>query len=158
VLAADLMAGNEDPRGHSAQLLGRALVALPGAVRAGRVRLRADAGYFAGSLARAALLAQVEFAIGAKRIAPLWRILGGVAEHDWADAIDMTGAQVAVAAYSPDWWPTSTRLLIRRVALAPEQISADPRSRRRRTLHPDQRALPSPSSPRPTPSMATRSS
>jgi hypothetical protein len=33
-------------------------------------------------------------------------------------------------------------LLIRRVRLAPEQISADPRARRRRTLHPDQRALP----------------
>lgn len=28
------------------------------------------------------------------------------------------------------------------VRLAPEQVSADPRSRRRRTLHPDQRALP----------------
>jgi hypothetical protein len=33
--------------------------------------LRADAGYFAGELARAALLAGVEFAIGARRIAPL---------------------------------------------------------------------------------------
>ena len=32
--------------------------------------------------------------------------------------------------------------LIRRVALDPAQVSADPRSRRRRTLHPDQRALP----------------
>lgn len=142
VLAAELMAGNEDPRGHAAQLLDRALAGLPAAARVGRVRLRADAGYFAGSLARAALVAQVEFAIGAKRIAPLWRILDGVTDDDWTDAIDMTGAQVAVAAYSPDWWPTSTRLLIRRVALAPEQISADPRSRRRRTLHPNQQTLP----------------
>jgi hypothetical protein len=33
-------------------------------------------------------------------------------------------------------------LLIRRVRLTPDRISADPRSRRRRTLHPDQRALP----------------
>ena len=38
----------------------------------------------------------------------------------------------------------STRLLIRRVLLDPAQVSADPRSRRRRTLHPDQRALPFP--------------
>ena len=37
-----------------------------------------------------------------------------------------------------------TVLLIRRVRLDPEQVSADPRSRRRRTLHPDQRALPIP--------------
>jgi hypothetical protein len=141
-LAADLMAGDEDPRGHAADLLGRALAALPAAVRAGRVLLRADAGYFAGALARAALMAGVEFAIGAKRIAPLWRILAGVAEGDWVEAIDMDGAQVAVADYCPDWWPAATRLLIRRVRLAPGQISADPRSRRRRTLHPDQRALP----------------
>jgi hypothetical protein len=56
----------------------------------------------------------------------------------------MDGAQVAVANYRPDWWPTATDCLIRRVRLTPEQVSADPRSRRRRTLHPDQRALPIP--------------
>jgi len=144
VLAADLMAGNEDPRRHAAELLGRALAALPAPVRAGQIRLRADAGYFAGELARAALFAQVEFAIGARRIAPLWRILTNVVETAWTDAIDMTGAQVAVTAYCPDWWPATTRLLIRRVALdvTAGQVSADPRARRRRTLHPDQRALP----------------
>jgi hypothetical protein len=96
VLAADLMAGNEDPRGHAAGLLGRALAALPAAARSGRIRLRCDAGYFAGALARAALVAGVEFAIGAKRIAPLWRLLDGVAEDAWADAVNMDGAQVAV--------------------------------------------------------------
>ncbi len=141
VLAADLMAGNEDPRGHAAELLARALAGLPARARGGRIRLRADAGYFAGQLARAALVADVEFAIGAKRIAPLWRILDGVAESDWVDAVDMDGAQVAVAAYCPDWWPVANRLLIRRVALAPDRIGTDPRARRRRTLHPDQRAL-----------------
>jgi Transposase DDE domain group 1 len=141
-LAADLMAGDEDPRGHAADLLGRALAALPAAARAGRILLRADAGYFAGALARAAYVAGVGFAIGARRIAPLWRILDGVAEGDWVEAIDMDGAQVAVADYGPDWWPAATRLLIRRVRLAADRLSADPSSRRRRTLHPDQRALP----------------
>ena len=112
--------------------------------RAGRVRLRADAGYFAGQLARAALFADIEFAIGAKRIAPLWRLLDGIAEDDWTDAVDMDGAQVAVAQYTPDWWPTATRLLIRRVRLDIDagQVSTDPRARRRRTLRPEQRALP----------------
>jgi hypothetical protein len=144
VLAADLMSGRDDPRPHAGELLRRALAGLPARARAGRIRLRADAGYFAGQLARAALLAGVEFAIGAKRIAPLWRLLDGVAETAWADAIDMTGAQVAVAEYCPDWWPAATRLLIRRVRLDVEagQLSADARSRRRRTLHPEQRALP----------------
>ncbi|MGH3841805.1 MAG: transposase [Pseudonocardiaceae bacterium] len=144
VLAADLMAGDEDPRSHAPGLLRRALGALPAAARCGRIRLRADAGYFAGALARAALLAGVEFAIGAKRIAPLWRLLGSVPETGWTDAVDMDGAQVAVASWCPDWWPAATRLLIRRVRLdiTAGAVSADPRSRRRRTLHPDQRALP----------------
>lgn len=144
VLAADLMSGRDDPRPHAPALLRRALAALPGPVRAGRVRLRADAGYFAGDLARAALLAEVEFAIGARRIAPLWRILDGIAETAWTDAVDMTGAQVAVGAWCPYWWPAATALLIRRVRLdvPAGQVSADPRARRRRTLHPDQRTLP----------------
>jgi hypothetical protein len=105
--------------------------------------LRADGGYFAGALARAALASEVEFAIGAHRIAPLWRTLAGIAETDWVDAIDMPGAQVAVADYTPGWWPTDTRLLIRRVRLDPTtQLSTDPRARRWRTLHPEQRVLP----------------
>ncbi len=49
-----------------------------------------------------------------------------------------------MADYRPDWWPANTSLLIRRVRLDPGQVSADPRSRRRRTLHPGQRALPIP--------------
>jgi Transposase DDE domain group 1 len=108
------------------------------------VALRADGGYFAGALARTAHDEHISFAIGAHRIAPLWRLLAGIAEGDWHDTIDMEGAQVTVASYCPDWWPATTRLLIRRVRLDPQQVSADPRSRRRRTLHPDQRALPFP--------------
>jgi Transposase DDE domain group 1 len=144
VLAADLGDGTDDPRATAPDLLRRALAALPGPARAGRVAMRADAGYFAGQLARAAHDAHIGFAIGAKRIAPLWRLLAGIAEDDWHDAIEMGNAQVAVAEYCPDWWPANTALLIRRVLLDPAQVSADPRSRRRRTLHPDQRALPIP--------------
>jgi hypothetical protein len=148
VLAADLGSGRDDPRATAAQVLGRALAALAVPARAGRIRLRADAGYFAGQLARAALFADidnpVEFAIGARRIAPLWRLLDGVPVDGWTDAIDMTAAQIAVAGYTPDWWPAATRLVIRRVRLDLDhgQISGDPRARRRRALHPQQRALP----------------
>ena len=142
-LAADLGDGTDDPRATAPDLLRRALACLPAAARhSGRVAMRADAGYFAGQLARVAHDANIGFAIGAKRIAPLWRLLAGLADDAWHDAIEMDNAQVAVAEYCPDWWPADTRLLIRRVALEPEQVSADPRSRRRRTLHPDQRALP----------------
>jgi hypothetical protein len=65
--------------------------------------MRADAGYFAGQLARAAHDEQIAFAIGARRIAPLWRLLSGIAEDDWHDATEMEGAQVAAADYCQDW-------------------------------------------------------
>jgi hypothetical protein len=132
-------------RATAPDLLRRALACLPPRARhSGRVAMRADAGYFAGQLARAAHDEHIGFAIGARRIAPLWWLLVGLADDDWHDAIEMDNAQVAVAQYCPDWWPADTRLLIRRVRLDPAQVSADPRSRRRRTLHPDQRALPIP--------------
>ena len=149
-LAAGLLSGDQDPRSHVAGLLGRALAALPQAVRDGaraagrRIALRADAGYFAGELARAAAKENMAFAIGAKRITSMWKALAGIAEDAWRDAIDMQNAQVAVSPYKPADWPEDTVLLVRRVKLDPDQVSADPRSRRRRTLHPDQRALPFP--------------
>lgn len=144
VLAADLGSGRDDPRSTCAELLGRALAALPAPARAGRIRLRSDAGYFAGQLTRACLFTGVEFAIGARRTAPLWRLLDSVDTSAWVDAVDMTGAQIAVADYCPDWWPAATRLLIRRVRLNLDrgQVSGNPRARRRRTLHPDQQTLP----------------
>jgi hypothetical protein len=104
VLAADLGDGADDPRATAPDMLRRALAALPPRARqSGRVAMRADAGYFAGALARAAHDAHIGFAIGARRIAPLWRLLAGIAEDDWHDAIDMGNAQVAVAEYCPDW-------------------------------------------------------
>ena len=117
-LAADLGDGTDDPRATAPDLLRRALACLPAAARARRAAMRA------------AHDAHISFAIGAKRIAPLWRLLADLAEDDWHDAIDMDGAQVAVAEYCPDRWPADTRLLIRRVLLGPAQVSADPRSRR----------------------------
>jgi hypothetical protein len=148
-LAADLLSGDQDPRSHVAGLLGRGLAALPQAVRDGaaagrKIALRADAGYFAGELARAAAKEDMAFAIGAKRISSMWKALSSISDDAWRDAIDMGNAQVAVSPYRPADWPGDTVLLVRRVRLDPDQVSADPRSRRRRTPHPDQRALPIP--------------
>jgi hypothetical protein len=141
-LAAELFSGNDDARASAPDIFRRALSALPRRARQGRVRLPADTGYFDGTLARAAVFAGGEFAIGAKRSAPLWGLLSGLSEEDWADALGREGAQIAVGSYRPDWWPAKTEVLIRRVRLDISQVSADSRSRRRRTLHPDQRALP----------------
>jgi len=139
VLAADLLAGDVDPRRGAPGLLARALAGLPAGV--GPVSMRADAGYFAGDLARAARELNVSFAIGAKRITAVWRALNGIGETDWIDAIDMPGAQIAVSNYRPVEWPTGTVMLIRRVRLDAEQISRDPRARRRRTIPADQLQL-----------------
>jgi hypothetical protein len=73
-LAADLGHGTDDPRATAPDLLRRALATLTVAAWAlGRVALRADAGYFAGALARAAHGAKIAFAIGAKRMAAAGR-------------------------------------------------------------------------------------
>ena len=161
VLAADLMAGNDDPasarrrtagpgaRGAAAPRRG------PGGSGCAPTPATSPASWPAPRCARG-----VEFAIGARRIAPLWRILDGLAETDWTDAIDMTGAQVAVAAYCPDWWPAATRLLIRRVRLDVDagQVSADPAPGGAAPCTPTSARCRSTSSPTPTPSTATRSS
>src|SRR5258708_13808719 len=129
----------------------RAGSAAPGAgrpagegTRGGRVAMRADAGYFPGALARAAHNEHIASAIGARRIAPLWRLLDGIGEDDWRDATDMDNAQGAVAAWCPDWWPAATRLLVRRAPLDPGPVSPDPRSRPPPDLPPAHRPPPLP--------------
>ncbi len=141
VLAADLLAGDQDPRSRASALLRRAVAVLPAAVRQAPLSMRADAGYFAGDLARTARELDVRFAIGAKRITTVWRALDGIGECDWTDARDMPGAQVAVSNYKPADWPEGTSMLIRRVALDAADISTDPRARRRRTIPKDQLQL-----------------
>jgi hypothetical protein len=155
VLAADLLAGNEDtaatPRRCCAE---RWRTSDHGAGRADPDARRRRL------LRRAARPRHPAPRGGARHRAPLWRLLDGIREADWTDAIAIPGAQVAVADYTPNWWPAATRLLIRRVCLdvAAGQVSADPRARRRRTLPPDQRTSCSTSSPASTRSTATRSS
>jgi hypothetical protein len=145
--AAELLAGNEDVRPRAEGMLRRALAGIPEPVRsslaeAGRVpRLRADAGYFTGELARAALEAGCDFAIAAKRNTAMWRAYASIPAQAWVDAIGMPGAQVAAVDYAPDSWPAGSYTIVRRVRIDAEAISADPRSRRRRTIDPDQLAL-----------------
>ena len=103
--------------------------------------MRADAGYFAAELAHTALGLGCDFAVAAKRNPAMWRAAAGVPEQDWSPAIGMHAAQVAVVDYAPAGWPPHTYTLIRRVRVDAEQISTDPRSRRRRTIDRDQLTL-----------------
>ncbi len=139
-LAADLLAGNDDVRPDAAGLLRRALAVLPPAV-CGRPRVRADAGYFDQSLAHAAVDAGCDYAIAAKRNQAAWRAFAAIQETAWSDARDMPGGQVAVCDYTPAGWPEGSYCIVRRVKVSATAISADPRSRRRRTIPADQLAL-----------------
>ncbi len=146
-VAADLLAGNDDVRPRAADLLRRALAAIPTPIRqalsaAGQVpRTRVDAGYFTGDLARAAVAEGCDFAIAAKRNTAMWRAYTGIEAEAWQDAQGMAGAQVAVSDYRPAGWPEETYTIVCRVRVDAEEISADPRSRRRRTIEAGQLAL-----------------
>jgi hypothetical protein len=146
-VAAELLAGNDDVRPRAAGLLKRSLAGIPdpvlGALAAAdrRPRVRADAGYFTGDLANAAVTEGCDFAIAAKRNQAMWRAYASIDADAWQDAESMPGAQVAAADYAPAGWPADTYTLVRRVRVEAEQISADPRSRRRRTIEGNQLAL-----------------
>jgi hypothetical protein len=138
-VAADLLSGQDDPRASAVGLLRRGLAGLPEGVR--KVRVRMDAGYFAGQIARECLLRGIQFAIGAKRNPAVWRAATTIPDHAWIPAIGMEHAEVAVCDYVPDWWPADTACLVRRVRIPVELVSTDPRARRRRTIPTDQLAL-----------------
>jgi len=144
--AADLLAGNDDVRPRAADMLRRGLAGIPEPVRAAaaaadRLRTRADAGYFTADLANAAVEQGCDFAIAAKRNTAMWRAYRSIPVDAWADAIGMLGAQVAAVDYAPTGWPQDTYTIVRRVRVDAEEISADPRSRRRRTIEAGQLAL-----------------
>jgi hypothetical protein len=144
--AAELLAGNDDVRPRAAEMLRRGLAGIPSQVRLraaeqSRLRTRADAGYFTADLAHAAVEQGCDFAIAAKRNTAMWRAYAGIDPDSWADAVGMGGAQVAAVDYAPAGWPTDTYTLVRRVRVDADDISADPRSRRRRTIDKAQLAL-----------------
>jgi hypothetical protein len=139
VLAADLGSGADDPRPQAPGLIARAVANLPAGVA--RPRVRADAGYFDAKVAHGALAAGADYAIAAKRNSAAWRAVTEVGEDAWKDCFDMPGAQVAVCDYVPAGWPEATRTVVRRVRVEVDQVRSDPRSRRRRTIRPDQLAL-----------------
>lgn len=136
VLAAELTSGVDDPRPLAPQLIERAVAALPEGLR--RPVVRADSGFFDQGVAEAALANGADYAIVAKRNPAMWRAVRVVPGQAWRKAKGMAGAEVAEADYTPAGWPEGTRAIVRRVRLSATEISADPRSRRRRTIDPDQ--------------------
>ena len=141
VLVADLGDGRSDGRTWSPAQIDRAVDALRAAGATGRILFQGDSGYYAGKVA--------EKIVARGGHGPPQRLAArhaepeqaAVHEDDWIDAVDYPDAQVALLDYAPAGWPDGTRVLARRVRYDAEQLSADPRSRRSRTVGKDQLAL-----------------
>ena len=138
VLAADFGSGKSDPRPQAPGLLARAIAALPEGL--GRPIVRADSGFFDAKLATAALSLHCDYAVAVKRTDAVWRAERKIPIGDWQRAKGMD-AEVAECDYVPKNWPEGSRTLCRRVKVSAATLSSDPRSRRRRTIDPNQLTL-----------------
>jgi hypothetical protein len=141
VLAADLLAGEEDPRPGAAGLIERSVATLRAAGVSARPRVRGDVGYFAKDVAWAAVTNGCDFSLGITRNPAVWRAAATIGQDGWTPAIGMACAQVAVCGYAPAGWPPDTACVVRRVRVRACDICTDPRARRRRTIPKDQLAL-----------------
>lgn len=141
VTAADLLAGDEDPRPGAGSLIERSVATLHAAGVTTRPKVRGDVGYFAKDIAWAAVDNDCDYSLGATRNPAAWRAAAAIPERAWHQAKRMKGAQVAVCDYTPAGWPPGNACVVRRVKIRARDISTDPRARRRRTIPKDQLAL-----------------
>lgn len=138
VLGADLGSGTSDPRPQAPSLIARAIAALPEGLL--RPIVRADSGFFDKDVAFAALCCGADFAVVARRSPATWRACREVPDDAWVRAKAMD-ADVAECDYRPYGWPAGTRCVVRRVRIERDELRRDPRSRRRRTIDPNQLRL-----------------
>jgi hypothetical protein len=141
VTAADLLAGDEDPRPGAGSLIERCVATLRAAGVTVRPKVRGDVGYFAKDIAWAAVAAGCDYSLGVTRNPAAWRAATAIPDTAWRKAKRMKGAQVAVCDYTPAGWPPGNACVVRRVKVRATDISTDPRARRRRTIPKGQLAL-----------------
>ncbi|MFG1950443.1 transposase [Micromonospora sp. NPDC048830] len=123
VTAADLLAGDEDPRPGAGSLIERSVATLHAAGVTTRPKVRGDVGYFAKDIAQAAVEAGCDFSLGVTRNPAVWRAAAAISEDAWTKARRMKGAQVAVCDYAPAGWPPGTVTVVRRVKVGPVRFS-----------------------------------
>jgi hypothetical protein len=141
VTAADLLAGDEDPRPGAGSLIERSVATLRAAGVSTRAKVRGDVGYFAKDIAWAAVQAGCDYSLGVTRNPAAWRAAAAIPDGAWRKAKRMQGAQIAVCDYTPAGWPPGNACVVRRVKVRATDISTDPRARRRRTIPKTQLAL-----------------
>jgi hypothetical protein len=130
-MAATTMAGNDDPRPATPDVVRAAIGGLPAGLD--RPRVRMDSGFFTREIITAVINADADVCVAAPRNPAVSRAWQAIPEHAWRPAVGMRDTDVAEAAYTPAGWPPM-RCIVRRVRHPAERISTDPRARRRRTL------------------------
>ena len=143
-LTAELVGGNREKltAAASSTLARRALRMLRSAGHSGAVTFRVDSAYYAVELLTALRKAGARFTVSVPRTVAMWKLVARIDEDAWADARDLAGAQVAEIAHTPAGWKHEPlRMIVRRTRYSAAQISANPRARRRKTIHPDQLAM-----------------
>ncbi len=86
VTAADLLAGDEDPRPGAGSLIERAVTTLRVAGVTARPKVRGDVGYFARDIAWAAVEAGCDFSLGVTRNPAVWRAAMAIPKRAWRKA------------------------------------------------------------------------
>lgn len=139
-VAWDLLPGNNGGVGAPCErLLRRALPALPAGAHH---HVRIDSGFYCMSTLELIRAHDATFTVSVRRFPKLWELVDAVPADAWTDADGMDHAQVTETSYRPgDWTGSPLRLVIRRVRLRASDISTDTRSRRKRTIPPDQLKL-----------------
>jgi hypothetical protein len=141
LLVGDLFDGRSDGRTVALDQVDRAVKAVRAAGTTGQILFQGDSGYYSHKVAGKIVACEGVFRLAMPRTAPLWRAVARVHDDDWIDAADYDSAQVALVDYAPSGRPEGTRVVARRVRYDVEEISADARSRRARTVGKDQLAL-----------------
>ena len=140
ILAAELRSGNLTDHPTAIKVLRRALKALP--EHHGPVRARIDSGFESVAFFMEMRRREVGFTCSLKRTPALHRLRTSISSRSWQPALLMPQAEIAETAYTPGGWRHEPlRLIVRRVRIPVDELSGDPRSRRRRTVPKDQLTL-----------------
>jgi Transposase DDE domain group 1 len=141
-LTSELVGGNRErlAGAECARIARRAIRLLPAGH--GPVTMRIDSAYYAVELLARLRAERARFTVSVPRNRAMWKALGQIPDDAWTDALDMPGAQVAETTYTPEGWKHEPlRLIVRRVCFSASEIAKLRRSRRLKTIHPEQLAL-----------------
>ena len=141
-LTSELVRGNREKLtgAECARIATRALSLLPAGH--GPATFRIDSAYYQLELLQRLRREDARFTVSVPRSQAMWKVLAEIGEDAWQEALDMPGAQVAETSYRPDGWNHQPlRVIIRRVPFTAEEIVKRKRSRRLKTIHPEQLQL-----------------